>query len=104
MSGLLLSGFRLQAANDRIQAGGVTGGVNREGSRTTRLSRSVWPQVPWVERRTKLALAESQKEAVRVALASGVLVITGGPGVGKNDDRQLHPQDPSGEECSNRAP
>ena len=34
----------LQAANDRIQAGGITGGVNREGSRTTRLSRSGWPQ------------------------------------------------------------
>src|SRR5258708_36441299 len=31
----------------------------------------------------KLALAESQIEAVRVALASKVLVITGGPGVGK---------------------
>jgi hypothetical protein len=34
-----------------------------------------------VEKRTKLALADSQ--AVRVALASKVLVITGGPGVGK---------------------
>jgi exodeoxyribonuclease V alpha subunit len=39
--------------------------------------------VPWVEKRTKLALAQSQIEAVRVALASKVLVITGGPGVGK---------------------
>jgi exodeoxyribonuclease V alpha subunit len=39
--------------------------------------------IPWVERRTKLALADSQQEAVRVALASKVLVITGGPGVGK---------------------
>jgi exodeoxyribonuclease V alpha subunit len=38
--------------------------------------------IPWVERRTKL-LAESQREAVRVALASKILVITGGPGVGK---------------------
>jgi exodeoxyribonuclease V alpha subunit len=48
-----------------------------------------WPAIdpdkaiPWVEKRTKLALAESQLEAVRVALASKVLVITGGPGVGK---------------------
>src|SRR5205807_8822143 len=33
--------------------------------------------------RTKLALAESQIAAVRVALTSKVLVITGGPGVGK---------------------
>ena len=48
-----------------------------------------WPQIdadkaiPWVEQRTKLALAKSQKEAIRVALGSKVLVITGGPGVGK---------------------
>jgi exodeoxyribonuclease V alpha subunit len=48
-----------------------------------------WPQIdaekaiPWVEKRTKLALAESQKEAIQVALASKVLLITGGPGVGK---------------------
>jgi exodeoxyribonuclease V alpha subunit len=48
-----------------------------------------WPSIdtgnaiPWVEKRTKLALADSQKEAVRVALASKLLVITGGPGVGK---------------------
>ena len=48
-----------------------------------------WPPIdtdkaiPWVERRTRLALAESQIEAVRLAIASKVLVITGGPGVGK---------------------
>jgi exodeoxyribonuclease V alpha subunit len=48
-----------------------------------------WPSIdagkaiPWVENRTKLALAESQIEAVCVALASKLLVITGGPGVGK---------------------
>jgi exodeoxyribonuclease V alpha subunit len=39
--------------------------------------------IPWVERRTGLRLAESQRDAVRRALASKVLVITGGPGVGK---------------------
>src|SRR6516165_1590427 len=48
-----------------------------------------WPSIdadkaiPWVEKRTKLGLAASQIEAVRVALASKVLVITGGTGVGK---------------------
>ena len=48
-----------------------------------------WPPIdaakaiPWVERRTGLQLAASQREAVRIALASKVLVITGGPGVGK---------------------
>jgi exodeoxyribonuclease V alpha subunit len=48
-----------------------------------------WPPIdaakaiPWVERRTGLQLAASQREAVRIALLSKVLVITGGPGVGK---------------------
>jgi exodeoxyribonuclease V alpha subunit len=48
-----------------------------------------WPPIdaakaiPWVERRTGLRLAASQREAVRIALCSKVLVITGGPGVGK---------------------
>ena len=39
--------------------------------------------IPWAEGRTGLALAESQRAAVRLALASKVLVLTGGPGVGK---------------------
>ena len=39
--------------------------------------------IPWIERRTGLRLAESQKAAVAIALCSKVLVITGGPGVGK---------------------
>jgi exodeoxyribonuclease V alpha subunit len=39
--------------------------------------------IPWVEARTGLSLAESQKTAIRVALQSKVMVITGGPGVGK---------------------
>jgi len=48
-----------------------------------------WPQIdpdkalPWVEQRTGLELAASQKTAIRLALSSKVLVITGGPGVGK---------------------
>jgi exodeoxyribonuclease V alpha subunit len=43
-----------------------------------------WPSIdagqaiPWLERRAKLALAESQIAAIRVGLASKVLVITGG--------------------------
>ena len=39
--------------------------------------------LPWVEQRIGLALAESQVAAIRLALMSKVLVITGGPGVGK---------------------
>jgi len=48
-----------------------------------------WPMIeaeraiPWVEGQTGLALAESQKAAVRLALAAKALVVTGGPGVGK---------------------
>ncbi|GAB0119802.1 ATP-dependent RecD-like DNA helicase [Acidisoma sp. 7E03] len=39
--------------------------------------------IPWVEGRTGLALAASQQEALKLAVASKVTVITGGPGVGK---------------------
>jgi exodeoxyribonuclease V alpha subunit len=39
--------------------------------------------VSWVEQRLSLELAARQKAAVQQALASKVLVITGGPGVGK---------------------
>ena len=48
-----------------------------------------WPWIdpdkalPWVEQRSGLQLADSQKTAIRLALRSKVLVITGGPGVGK---------------------
>jgi exodeoxyribonuclease V alpha subunit len=48
-----------------------------------------WPSIdpekalPWIEQKTGLALAASQVAAIRLALASKVLVITGGPGVGK---------------------
>ena len=48
-----------------------------------------WPRIdpdkalPWVEQRTGLTLASSQSTAIRLALESKVLVITGGPGVGK---------------------
>jgi exodeoxyribonuclease V alpha subunit len=39
--------------------------------------------LPWIERKIGLALAESQVAAIRLALTSKVLVVTGGPGVGK---------------------
>jgi exodeoxyribonuclease V alpha subunit len=39
--------------------------------------------LPWVEKHIGLALAESQVVAIRLALMSKVLVMTGGPGVGK---------------------
>jgi len=47
------------------------GGINAEAA------------IPWVEGQTGLTLAESQRAAVRLAVSSKLLVITGGPGVGK---------------------
>src|SRR5215470_9412527 len=59
--------------------------------RLTRLANGAlpWPWIdadkalPWVEKQICLALAESQVAAIRLALISKVLVMTGGPGVGK---------------------
>src|SRR6188768_533159 len=59
--------------------------------RLTRLANGTlpWPCIdpdkalPWVEKHIGLALAESQIAAIRLALMSKVLVMTGGPGVGK---------------------
>ena len=48
-----------------------------------------WPEIdadkaiPWVEVKTGLTLAESQRTALAAALSSKLMVITGGPGVGK---------------------
>lgn len=48
-----------------------------------------WPLInseralEWVEEQTKLSLSNSQKIAIKQSLSSKVLVITGGPGVGK---------------------
>ena len=59
--------------------------------RLMRLANGVlpWPWIdpekalPWVEKNIGFALAESQVAAIRLALKSKVLVMTGGPGVGK---------------------
>ena len=48
-----------------------------------------WPEIDaakaieWLATKSPFALADSQKQAVELALRSKVLVITGGPGVGK---------------------
>ena len=39
--------------------------------------------LPWVEKRSGLQLADSQRAAIRLALTAKAPVITGGPGVGK---------------------
>ncbi len=51
--------------------------------------RPTWPAIdadkaiPWIEQKLEVTLAASQREAVRKAVSSKVMVITGGPGVGK---------------------
>ena len=51
--------------------------------------RLPWPWIdeekamPWIEKRSGLQLADSQRAAIRLALMAKALVITGGPGVGK---------------------
>jgi exodeoxyribonuclease V alpha subunit len=41
--------------------------------------------IPWIEEKTRLELAATQRDAIRLALSSKVTVITGGPGVGKTN-------------------
>ncbi len=54
-----------------------------------RQGRPNWPMIdadkaiPWVESKLGKSLAATQQEALRLALGSKLLVITGGPGVGK---------------------
>ncbi|MER2508442.1 MAG: ATP-dependent RecD-like DNA helicase, partial [Amaricoccus sp.] len=56
---------------------------------TLRSGALPWPAIdaakaiPWVETKAGINLAASQREAVQLALTAKVLVITGGPGVGK---------------------
>lgn len=74
---LFLTGLRLAergiAAHLKRLAGGPLPWLAIEAERA----------LPWIEQVTGLTLAASQAEALRLALRSKVLVITGGPGVGK---------------------
>ena len=70
---------------------GLRRAERRIADRLTRLASGTlpWPWIdpakalPWAEKHIGLALAESQVAAIRLALTSKVLVMTGGPGVGK---------------------
>src|SRR5260370_18780567 len=84
-------------AGNRGKASRRSQSENRLGQRSMLTRRSL------VERQTKLALADSQREAVRVALVSKVLVIIGRSGRRKDDSAQLHSQDPSREDHRNCA-
>jgi exodeoxyribonuclease V alpha subunit len=99
---LVLTALNLELAEGTVIADTVgetpcifLGGLYRAEQITAeRLLRLVngklpWPYIdpekalPWIEKKTGLSLAESQVTAIRLALLSKVLVITGGPGVGK---------------------
>ena len=70
---------------------GLHGAERTVAERLTRLANRPlpWPWIdpdkalPWVEERIGFGLAKSQVAAIRLALISKVLVMTGGPGVGK---------------------
>ena len=60
-----------------------------ERLKTLATGKPYWPDIdaeiaiPWIEKKLGVNLADSQREAVRKAISSKVMVITGGPGVGK---------------------
>ena len=43
-----------------------------------------------IEEQAELALDDRQREAVMEAVRHGILIVTGGPGTGKNDDNQCN--------------
>jgi exodeoxyribonuclease V alpha subunit len=57
--------------------------------RRLQVGRPPWPgmdagkAIDWVEQRLSVTLASGQRQAVAKALASKILIVTGGPGVGK---------------------
>ena len=100
--GLVLTAMDLEIADGTVIADTVRetacvflGGLYRAekviAERLLRLANGTlpWPYIdperalPWIEQKTGLTLAESQIAAIRLALLSKVLVVTGGPGVGK---------------------
>src|SRR5208337_3697294 len=100
--GLVLTAMDLELADGTVIADTVgetacvfLGGLYRAeqviAERLLRLTNGTlpWPYIdpekalPWIEKKTGLKLAETQVAAIRLALLSKVLVITGGPGVGK---------------------
>uniref|UniRef100_UPI00262EDE02 SF1B family DNA helicase RecD2 n=1 Tax=Accumulibacter sp. TaxID=2053492 RepID=UPI00262EDE02 len=57
--------------------------IKRLRSGTTLPAFDADKAIPWVEQKLAIQLADSQKQAVALALSAKLLVITGGPGVGK---------------------
>jgi exodeoxyribonuclease V alpha subunit len=55
----------------------------RAGGRPPWEKINVDKAIPWVERQLSLQLSPSQRDALRLSLASKLTIVTGGPGVGK---------------------
>ena len=94
LEGELASGEVMAGTTDGREVIFLAGLFRAEQSIAERLLRLrtgilPWPAIdadkaiPWVERKTGLALSPSQREALRLAVDAKVCVITGGPGVGK---------------------
>ena len=74
---------RLRKGGD-VQAGATAGaGAAGAAGAGAPLSIDVERAVAWYEKQAGIALAPQQAEAVRQALRENLLVVTGGPGVGK---------------------
>jgi exodeoxyribonuclease V alpha subunit len=63
--------------------------ITAERLKALAVGKPSWPNIdtakaiPWIEQKLGVTLAPSQREAVAKAVSSKVMVITGGPGVGK---------------------
>jgi exodeoxyribonuclease V alpha subunit len=53
------------------------------GTEIRPISIDIERAITWFEEQQKITLAEEQKEAIRKAATSKLLVVTGGPGTGK---------------------
>jgi ATP-dependent exoDNAse (exonuclease V) alpha subunit len=71
----IVAGWAEQAITDRL--------VDRAAGSPPWPAIDLGRAIHWVESRTAKTLSVSQREALRLVLASKVAVITGGPGVGK---------------------
>ncbi|GAC1587106.1 MAG: hypothetical protein NVS3B5_20800 [Sphingomicrobium sp.] len=94
LEGELTSGEVMAGTTDGREVIFLAGLFRAEQSIAERLLRLragilPWPAIdaekaiPWVERKTGLALSPSQRDALRIAIEAKVCVVTGGPGVGK---------------------
>ena len=59
--------------------------------------------VEWAEKRMKITLAASQKQAIAAAVSKKLAVVTGGPGTGKTTIVRAHPRHLHGQRAQSRS-